>query len=49
VRTQYERFMAAVRAGASDECDFANGARVQAYLDASAVSHEEKRPVKVVP
>jgi predicted dehydrogenase len=44
---QYERFVAAVRAGESDECDFANGARVQAYLDASELSHEQGRPVKV--
>jgi predicted dehydrogenase len=45
--TQYERFIKAVRAGKSDVCDFANGAKVQAYLDASIVSDSEKRSVKV--
>jgi len=45
--TQYERFIAGIRAGASDVCDFANGARVQAYLDASFVSDAERRPVKL--
>lgn len=45
--SQYERFIRAIRSGKSDNCDFANGARVQAYLDASVVSDQEKRPVKV--
>jgi len=45
--TQYQRFIAAVRTGASDVCDFGNGARVQAYLEASTDSAREKRPVKV--
>ncbi len=45
--TQYARFVAAIRAGASDESDFANGARVQAYLDASAASARRGRAVKV--
>ena len=45
--SQYERFITAVHGGRSDVCDFANGARVQAYLDASMVSDREKRPVRV--
>jgi predicted dehydrogenase len=45
--TQYERFIRAIHSGKSDVCDFANGARVQAYLDASMVSAHERRPVKV--
>jgi predicted dehydrogenase len=45
--TQYQRFIAAVRSGASDESDFANGARVQAYLDASFISDKRRRPVIV--
>jgi predicted dehydrogenase len=44
---QYERFIRAIRSGRNDVCDFANGARVQAYLDASLVSDREKQPVKV--
>ncbi len=47
VPSQYERFVRAIRSGKSDVCDFANGARVQAYLDASVVSDHERRPVKV--
>jgi predicted dehydrogenase len=45
--SQFERFIRAVRSGKSDVCDFANGARVQAYLDASVISDQERRPVKV--
>ena len=45
--SQYERFISAVRAGRSDVCNFENGAKVQAYLDASMISDQEKRPVKV--
>jgi predicted dehydrogenase len=47
--TQFERFITAVRAGTSDVSDFRNGARVQAYLEASTESDREKRPVKVSP
>jgi predicted dehydrogenase len=47
VPSQYERFIRAIRSGRSDVCDFANGARVQAYLDASVISDQERRPVKV--
>jgi predicted dehydrogenase len=45
--TQYERFIAAIRRGQSDVNDFANGARVQAYLDASIRSDRARRPVRV--
>jgi predicted dehydrogenase len=45
--SQYERFILAIRSGKSDVSDFANGARVQAYLEASVVSDQERRPVKV--
>jgi predicted dehydrogenase len=45
--TQYERFIKAIRAGTSDVCDFGNGARVQACLEASADSAREKRPMTV--
>jgi predicted dehydrogenase len=45
--TQYQRFIAGIRAGASDVNDFANGARVQAYLEASFASDKASRPVKV--
>jgi predicted dehydrogenase len=47
VPTQYERFIQAVRSGKSDVSDFANGAKVQAYLDASVVSDREKKSIKV--
>lgn len=45
--TQYERFIAAVRTGTSDVSDFANGVKVQAYLDASFVSASRGTTVKV--
>jgi predicted dehydrogenase len=47
--TQFERFIRAVRTGKSDVCDFSNGARVQAYLEASTESAREKRPMKISP
>jgi predicted dehydrogenase len=45
--TQYQRFVAAVRSGVSDESDFVNGARIQACLDASFLSDKRRRPVIV--
>jgi predicted dehydrogenase len=45
--TQYARFIAAVKSGTSDVSDFANGAKVQAYLDASVSSDALRQPVKV--
>ena len=45
--TQHERFIKAIRRGTSDVCDFSNGARVQAYLEASTDSAREKRPMKI--
>jgi hypothetical protein len=45
--SQYQRFIAAVRSGVSDESDFVNGARVQACLDASFLSDRRRRPVIV--
>lgn len=45
--SQQERFVRAIREGTSDVCDFAQGARVQAYLDASLRSARAHRPVRV--
>ncbi len=45
--TQYARFIAAIKAARSDVSDFANGARVQAYLASSFQSDATGRPVKV--
>jgi predicted dehydrogenase len=45
--SQQERFVKAIREGKSDVCDFAQGARVQAYLDASMRSARRHRPVRV--
>jgi predicted dehydrogenase len=45
--SQQERFIRAIRAGTSDVCDFARGAQVQAYLEASFRSARVRRPVKV--
>jgi predicted dehydrogenase len=45
--TQYERFITAVRTGTSDVSDFANGTKVQAYLDASFASAARGQTVKV--
>jgi predicted dehydrogenase len=47
--TQYARFIAAVRRGTSDESDFANGARVQAYLEGSFISDKRRKPVTISP
>jgi len=47
--SQYARFIAAVSRGASDESDFANGARVQACLEASFTSDRRRKPVRVTP
>ncbi len=44
---QYTRFISGIRTGTSDVSDFANGARVQAYLEASLDSDRARRPVKV--
>jgi predicted dehydrogenase len=49
VPNQYQRFIAAVRRGSSDESDFANGARVQAYLEGSFTSDRKRKPVKIAP
>ena len=45
--SMYERFIGCIRTGEKDACDFANGAKVQAYLDASFRSDAKGRPVKV--
>lgn len=45
--SQQERFVKAIRAGTSDVCDFAQGARVQACLDASMRSARSRRPARV--
>ena len=45
--TQFQRFITAVRTGKNDVSDFQNGAKVQAYLDASFISDVKKCPVKV--
>jgi predicted dehydrogenase len=47
--SMYERFVRSIRTGGQDECDFAAGARVQAYLEASFRSDAEGHPVKVIP
>ena len=49
VPSQYERFVAAVRRGSSDESDFANAARVQAYLEGSFTSDRKRKPVRIAP
>ncbi len=43
----YERFVRAIRAGRSDDNDFANGAKIQAYLHASFESDRKRKPVPV--
>jgi len=43
----YERFAACVKSGKSDDNDFANGAKVQAYLHYSFESAKMKRPMDV--
>jgi predicted dehydrogenase len=45
--SQQERFVKAIGAGTSDVCDFARGAHVQAYLDASLRSARARRAVRV--
>jgi predicted dehydrogenase len=43
----YERFVRSIRTGINDPNDFANGARIQACLDASIRSNEKGGAVKV--
>ncbi|MDD5706566.1 MAG: Gfo/Idh/MocA family oxidoreductase [Kiritimatiellae bacterium] len=43
----YERFIACIRTGRDDPSDFANGLRIQAYLEASTLSGKRGAPVKV--
>jgi len=43
----FERFITAIRSGQQDPSDFANGARIQAYLHCSALSSERRAPVLV--
>ena len=45
--SNHARFLTALRTGKNDASDFANGVRVQAYLDASFRSAEENGPVAV--
>jgi len=45
--SNYERFVKAIRDGHDDESDFANGLKVQRYLDASFASDRERRAQKV--
>ncbi len=45
--TQYERFIHCLKTGKPDVNDFANGAKVQAYLDASILSDASRQPVRV--
>ncbi len=47
VPTQYERFVKAIKTGIDDPSDFANGARIQGYLDASERSAKQDSPVIV--
>ncbi|MCL2701180.1 MAG: Gfo/Idh/MocA family oxidoreductase [Phycisphaerae bacterium] len=43
----YQRFVTCVKAGKSDDNDFANGVKIQAYLHYSFESAAKKRPVDV--
>lgn len=45
VPTNYQRFIAAIRAGKGGEPDFARGAQVQSVLDACFLSHQKRAPV----
>ncbi|HTP59155.1 MAG TPA: Gfo/Idh/MocA family oxidoreductase [Spirochaetia bacterium] len=47
--TQYERFVTSIKTGKNDVSDFANGAKVQAYVDASERSARKGKPVRVSP
>ena len=43
----YERFITGIKTGRNDQPDFAAGARVQDYLDASFISDKKKKWIKV--
>jgi len=45
--TNYQRFIRAVRTGKGDDNNFANGAKIQAYLAASFLSARKNGPVAV--
>ena len=46
-QSQSQRFIRSIRSGKSDACDFATGAKIQAYLHYSIASDAEKRLMKV--
>lgn len=43
----HQRFIRAIKTGDNDDNDFANGARIQAYLHYSMLSDKQREPVKV--
>jgi predicted dehydrogenase len=45
--SNYERFITAIRTGKNDVSDFANGLKIQRYLEASFVSDRKRRPVAI--
>ncbi len=45
VPSLYERFVRAIKTGRQDECDFANGLKIQKCLEASFESARTRRPV----
>jgi predicted dehydrogenase len=47
--SNYDRFVRAIRDKRNDESDFANGLKVQRYLDASFASDRERRALTIAP
>jgi predicted dehydrogenase len=45
--SNYERFVKAVREGRGDESDFANGLKIQRYLDSCFASDRERRAIRL--
>jgi len=47
VPTCYQRFVRAIKTGRPDPCDFANGLKIQRYMEAAFKSARSGRPVRI--
>lgn len=45
--SNYERFITSIRTGKNDVSDFANGIKIQKYLDATFASGKSRKPIKI--
>lgn len=45
--SNYERFITSIKTGKNDDSDFANGIKIQKYLDATFTSGKSRKPIKI--